>query len=275
MADEAFFKLKLSGGLTEYHQFEAYDGFTSLAGAAWTLSLITNYIETGEIRHRGNFVGRHAVRAMPMRQGSLIAEFAVSLQSDPATIFGAIGSAAGAVSLMYGLANRVISRNIGITPVPLNAETEQLLNTKGGDVEALVAATEPSLRQAHEIIGNGADKLEWVGGFSTMANFDAESKEYIRASIPDHEIIERDCTITGFFGNSGNGSVWDETLGRNVAFSMKKEVLENFGSFFSWGLHQYIEKTGLKVRLRYTRILAIDGRPKRYIVISAKSAPNV
>lgn len=274
MAEEASFQLKMSGGLTRYHQFEAYDGFTSLAGAAWTLSLITNYVETGQIRHRGDFVGRHAVRANPMAPGSLIADFSVLLQNRPSSVFGALAASAGASSLLYGLVNRVVSRNIGITPAPLNAETATLLRSKDGDIEALVAIAEPSLRQAHEVIGNGASQVEWVGGFSAMANFNAETKSYMKSSIKDTEVMERDLTVTGFYGNSGHGSVFDTTLGHNVPFGMPKETLDTYGSFFSWGLHQFIEKTELKVRIKYTRILAMDGRVKRYVILSATQVPK-
>lgn len=269
MAELATFQLKLSGDLSDRHQFEAYDGFTALAGAAWTLSLITNYVETGEIRHRGNFEGRHAVLANPMARGSLIADFSVLLQSQPSAIFGAIAASAGAGTLLYGLVHRVVSRNIGITPPPLNPETEALLNTKGGDIEALVGITEPSLRQAHDVIGSGAEEIAWIGGFSVMANFNAASKSYMKTNVKDARIVDREFTVTSFDGKSGNGSVFDNDLGHNVPIGMTKDTLDRYGSFFSWGLHQFINKTGKKIRMSFTQILAVDGRPKRYVVLSA------
>ena len=100
MVEAASFRLQMTGGLAEYHEFEAYDGYTALAGAAWTLSLITNYVETGEIRHKGNFVGRHAVRATPMMAGSLIADFQVLLHNQPSSVFGFTGLTAGASGLL-------------------------------------------------------------------------------------------------------------------------------------------------------------------------------
>lgn len=272
MVEVVSFKLRMTGGLTDIHQIEAYDGYTSLAGAAFTLSLITNYVETGEIRHRGNFVGRHAVRALPMQPGSLIADLAVYLQGQPSSIFGAAAGASGA-GLLYGLVNRVVSRNIGITPAPLNPETAALLKKKEGDIEALVAISEPSLRQAHEVIGNGADEVEWIGGINTMARLDTGTKHYMRSSIHDKELIVRDVPVSGFYGNTGHGSVFDPSLGRIVPIGMNKATLETYGPIFSWGLDQYTNRTGRKVRIKFTRILAVDGRPKRYVIGSATKAP--
>jgi len=271
MAEVASFKLRMTGGLTDFHQIEAYDGYTSLAGAAFAISLITNYVETGEIRHRGDFVGRHAVRALPMLQGSLIADLAVYLKSCPSSIFGSATGTSG-TKLLYGLVNRVISRNIGITPAPLNQQTAALLQRKDGDVEALVAISEPSLRQAHEVIGNGADGVEWIGGVNIMARMDAGTKSYMKSSIDDNEIVRREVTVTGFYGNTGHGSVFDPTLGRNIPVGMNKDTLKAYGTFFSWGLDQYINDTGRKVCIEFTRVLAVDGRPKRYVIRSATEA---
>ncbi|WP_157082216.1 hypothetical protein [Sphingomonas pruni] len=268
----ASFQLRLTGDLADHHEFEGYDGYMALAGAAWTLSLATNYVETGGIRHRGNFPGRRSVRAMPLARGSVVADFAVILHSQPAAVFGLSALGGGASALLYGVVNRVLTRNLGISRDPLNADTAALLQSKDGDIEALVAISEPSVRQAHDVIGNGANEIEWIGGHSAMASLNQDTKAYIKASIPDLEIIERDVSVSGFYGNSGHESVFDFNLGRNVPISMPRDILRQYGTFFSWGLHQYLNHTGLKVRIRFTRILAMDGRPKRYVIVSAREA---
>jgi len=271
MVEIASFELHATGDLSEYHEFEAYDGYTAFAGAAWTLSLVTNYVETGLVRHRGDFIGRHAVRARPMRSGSIIADFAVLLRSQPSSVFGDSGRAARASGLLYGLVHRVVTRNLGLDPEPLNEETAALLATKSGDVEALVAATEPSLRRAHDVIGNGAQNVEWIGGFDPIAHMDEGTKEFMRANVRDSEILVKDVSVSGFYGNSGHGSVFDFDLNRTVPFSMTKDVLTRYGSYFSWGLHQYTSKNGKTIRIKFTRILSLDGRPKKYIISSASA----
>jgi hypothetical protein len=207
-----------------------------------------------------------------MREGSILAEFSVLLASSPAAVFGTAAVGASASAVLYGVLNRVLNRNIGFPNSPLNQETSALLKRKDGDVETLVAITEPSVRQAHEVIGNGAEQIEWIGGHSVMTNFNRGTKEYVRANIPDLTLIEKDVTISGFYANTGNGSIYDPDLHRNVPVSMTSETLRILGTVFSWGLDQFTNKTGKKVRVKFTRILAMDGRPKRYIIVHAKPA---
>ena len=60
--------------------------------------------------------------------------------------------------------------------------------------------------------------------------------------------------------------------GRNVPIAMIVEVLRKTRRVFTWGLDQYANRTGAKVDLRYWRILAMDGTPKRYIILAADKA---
>lgn len=270
MPEIATFRLKLQGGLADRHVMEGYDGYTALSGAAFALSLVTNYVETGKIRHRGDFVGRHAVFAEPMARGSLIADFKVLLNGNLKEVFEM--PTGSSTSMLYGLVRRVIHRNIGISSDAMNAETEYLLGDYSGDVEALVTATEPSLRRAHDAIGNTAHSIEWTGGFSAMGNLNPESKIYMKESIPDDTLLTRNVSVSGFFGNAGRGLVFDPILGRNISVSMSKETLIGTGTVFSYGLDQYMNKTGKMIQITFTRMLATDGRPKHYIVKHAKAA---
>ena len=273
MPEIASFRLRLDGGLADRHVMEGYDGFTALAGAAWTISLVTNYIETGKIRHRGEFVGRHAVVAEPMQPGSLIADFKVMLNGGAADKLNVPD--ASATRLLYGLVRRVIHRNTGIPSDPLNSETHQLIDDRGGDIEALVSATEPSLRRAHEVIGNSARTMTWSGGFSTLGSLNPESKAYMKETISDPTLMARDVTVSGFFGNTGRGLVFDPELGRNISVSMSRETLLAIGTVFSYGLDQYLKQTGNTIRIRFTRMLASDGRPKHYIIKDASASRSL
>jgi hypothetical protein len=267
MPEIATFSLKLRGGMADRHLMEGYDGFTALAGAAWTLSLVTNYVETGKIRHRGDFVGRHAVIAEPMERGSLIANFRVLLQRDAAHTFDLPDASSS--SLLYGLVRRVIHRNTGISSDALNDETEQVIDDHGGDVEALVSATEPSLRRAHDAIGDSAQNVDWIGGFSMMGNLNPESKAYMKDTIAENKLITRDVTVSGFFGNTGRGLIFDPTLGHNISVSMSRDTLSSIGTVFSYGLDQYLNKTGNTIRISFMRMLSSDGRPKHYVIKNA------
>lgn len=267
------FRLKLTGDTADEHQFQGYDGYMALAGFAWTLALVTNYTETGKIRQRGDFVGRDAVQAIMASEGSIIADFTVWLKQNPARVLalGATSSTGVAVpSFLYDLVRRVIARNLGEdTPVqtPL---LKELLDKRGGDVEALVAKVEPAIRQTHVVIGNGATRMQILGGHNIINTYNERTRDYVRLNVEDESLQKREFSVAAFNANSGYGSVFDSDLGRTIPISMSRSVLSETGSVFTWGLDQYANKTGGRIRATFTRILAMDGTPKRYIILSAE-----
>lgn len=265
MSEAAPFRLKLTGDTADDHQFQGYDGYMALAGFARTLSLVANYADTGEIRVRGDFPGRHAVRATAPSEGSILVDFTVFLQNDPKAIFGV---AASATSVLYALVSRVIARNVGEDFEPDATTLAQIIEQNEGDVEALVGITEAPIRQAHGIIGNGASDVKILGGggFNIINDFNEKTKEYVKLNVEDDTEREAVVSVSAFNANSGYGSVFDPKLGHVVPFNMPRDTLRRFGPAMSWGLHQYVRKTGKRVRIRFTRILAMDGRPKRYVI---------
>jgi hypothetical protein len=270
MAEQVPFQLRLTGDTADYHQFQGYDGYMALAGFAWTLSLATNFAETGKIRHRGNFPGRRAVRAYPIDDGSIIAEFSVWLQNTPQEVFGTVAAVSGA-HLLYGIVQRVVSRNVG-RETNTDAAIDQVTRKKAGDFEALVAVSEPSIRQTHDVIGNGADQISIAGGINILETLDRGTLDYVRMNVEDATPKEGVFTVSAFDANSGYGRVFDPVIGRGVPVTMVRENLRRYGSIFSWGLDQYTNRTGGRVHMNYTRILAADGRPKRYVVTAAERA---
>jgi hypothetical protein len=266
MAEIVPFDVILKGGAADRHRFQAYEGFNTFAGMSFTLALVANYVETGKVRHKGSFKGRGAVSAVAPASGSVIVEYAVSLATNPSAVFGAAITVSGA-ALMRALVGQVLTRNTGKTQA--SPDLASLMKSRRGDVEALISATEPSIRQAHDVIGNGAKQLYVASGIN-LAKLNAKTKEYIRSSHPENIPLTGKFTVTGFYGNSGHGSVFDKSIGKNMPFDMPKAVLDDVGPTFSWGLDQYTNNTGKRVVITYTRILSMDGTPKKYKVIAAK-----
>lgn len=261
------FQLKLLGESADDHEFQGYDGYMALAGFAWTLSLASNYVETRQIRVRGDFPGREAVRATALRPGSIIADFIVHINQSPELLLGA--GLVAPTPLLHGLVKRIIGRSLGKDEVPSDPRVAEIVETRSGDVEALVARSEPAIRQTHNIIGNGASALEIRGGVNLIDVYNYDTKEYVRLNIEDKKIKEKQFSISAFNVNSGYGSVYDSDLNRVVPFSMNRDVLQKVGPVMSWGLDQYANKTGGTVRVKYNSILSADGTPKRYVVTSA------
>lgn len=266
------FTVSLTGDAADYHQFHAYDGYTSLAGFAFTLSLITNYVETGVIRHRGDFPGRRAVRATALQPGSVTADFFVWLTPSFEVLGAAAAGAAG--PFFYSFVRRIIARNVGAVeeiPDPVLAD---VLRRKSGDVEALVAVTEPSLRRTHDVIGRGAGELTVSGGFNLISRLDVNTKAYMTQHWDEGIPMSGHVTVNAFDANSGYGRIFDATLGRTIPVTMTRDLLNRYGPVFTWGMHQYMRKTGKKIEIEYTRTLAMDDTPKRYRVLSARRADD-
>lgn len=274
MVSQAHFRLKLTGDTADQHQFQGYDGYMALAGFAWTLALITNYAETGTIRQRGEFLGRDAVRAGAPREGSIIADFSVLLHQNPSEVLGLVGAGASATvsAFLFDLVRRVIARNLGQDNPAQTTLLTRLIERRAGDIEALVAKVEPAVRQTHAVIGNGAEQMQILGGHNIINTYNQSTHDYVKLNVEDKSIRQKDFSVAAFNVNSGYGAVFDRDLGRTVPISMSRDVLRKVSSVFTWGLDQYANKTGGRVRITYTRILAMDETPKRYVVMSADRA---
>lgn len=272
MVESINFQLNLTGDTADRHRFHGYDGYMSLAGFAWTLALVANYAETGKIRQRGDFPGRDAVQAGPLERGSILADFTVLLQQNPAEVLSAGGLIVGATvgAFFSDLVRRVISRNIGQDEPAQTPLLEHLLKGKDGDIEALVAKTEPAIRQAHGVIGKGASQIQVLGGFNILNTLNPETRDYVKLNIEEDIQKEGIFSVAAFNVNSGYGSVFDFGLRRTIPIIVARSALPAVKSVFTWGLDQYANRTGGSVKMAYTRILAMDGTPKKYVVLSAE-----
>jgi hypothetical protein len=271
------FQIKITGDTSDAHQFQGYDGYMALAGFAWMLSLAAHFADTGEVRQRGDFFGRQAVRAEAPKPGSIIIDFTVTLAHNPIQIFGIRDIAASSAGLlfMHDLVKRLLSRNLGKEHKPQSPILKHIVENRDGDLEALVAKVEPAIKQAHRIIGNGATRTDMLGGFNIIGTFNNTTKEYVNQNIEDTKVKQKDFSVAAFNANSGYGSVFDFDLNRTIPISMQKDTLRKLGGVFSWGLDKYATGTGERISMKYISILAMDGTPKRYVVLDATKTGKV
>jgi hypothetical protein len=272
---EVPFRLHITGDAADQHELQAYDGYSSLAGFSLTLALVTNYVETGKIRHRGNFDGRMSVRAVPIQEGSVVSDFIVRMAK--VAVGGILpNSPEAAAALLVDLTKRTIDRNLGIVPSPQTDALKALEgeSKSGGDLEALVAATDASVRQTHQMIGSGAKLLDIYGGTKRLGRYDPTTKAYVNGTITSDKIQEKDVSVASFNVNSGYGGVFDFDLGRVVPILVNRDTLIDAKSVLTWGIDQYAKGTGKKITLRFRPILALDDTVKKYLVIDARIPPD-
>jgi hypothetical protein len=208
------------------------------------------------------------VRALPIRQGSVLSDFSVVL-TEMALLGGASVGAATATKVLYDVYKRTLDRNLGNKLEPETDILAELEIDKSGDLEALASATEPAFRRAHSAIGAGVNVANVYGGKDKVAVFDEDSKRYVNGNIEDDTMRSKHVSVASFNVNQGTGGVFDPDLGRIVTFKVNDQSLVNTRSILSWGIDQYANRTGRKVNIDYTTIVSFDGRPKKYIILGA------
>lgn len=262
------FRATFRGGYADDHLLPAYDGYNALAGLSLSLSMVTNYVETGVIRHRGAFPGRLAVKTGPIEEGSVSSALIVAL---PAAVLigGALIQGDEVKRVLYDIFKRTIDRNLGLPVEPETDTLRRLENTHGGDLEALVAAIEPSVRQSHSVIGEGVQTLNVYGGRNRVTQYNVETKAYVEGAIEDNRARDDEFSVSSFNVNTGYGRVFDADVGRVVPFKVNRGALDSTKAVLSWGLNEYANGTGRKVLIRYTVLNALDGTPKRYYILDA------
>lgn len=262
------FQLKLTGGTADHHSFEGYDGYTGLAGFARTLTLVAHYAETGKIRQRGDFVGRHAVFAHAPRPGSVITDFTVNLRNKPADVFGSKAKKLSATELVQQLTKRVFAQNLG---EPIDYDLLDILGAKAeGNLETLVAVAEAPIRQTHALISAGVGRADIISGANPIETLNQETKDYVLEDVRDFKVLCKDLNIFSFDANSGYGRLFDFDINRSVSFMMRREDVMKYRRIFSWGLDQYTRRTQKLVHVCFDRTLWMDKRAKRYHIKDAK-----
>lgn len=283
MVTEIPFRLKLDGDLADDHQFQGYDGYMALAGFAWILSLTANYLETGKIRHRGEFQGRSSVRGIApadgnvIAEGSIIADFSIFLAHHEMlqTLIGTSAALGGGVvsSAIWDLIKNLNRRHLG-SPFQSNDNIANAIHERhNGDFEALVAATESAIRQTHQVIGNGAQTINVYGGNVNINTFNTQTKRYVNGNVEDRNELVGEFSVSAFNVNSGYGSVFDAQWGRVVPIKVITPALPQLRQVFTWGLDEYARRTGRHIQMKYWRVLAMDDTPKRYMVLDARILP--
>lgn len=261
------FRLKLTGDLADKHMFEGYDGYTGLAGFARTLTLVAHYAETGAIRQKGDFAGRHAVIASAPMPGSLIADFIVNIANEPAKVFGNTAAQVSANEIVKKITQRIFAHNLG---EPIDYELLDILGEKSrGNLETLAAVAEAPIRQTHAMIGAGAKRAEIISGANVIETLDQSTKDYVLLDYYDDEVECKNVNIFSFDANSGYGRLFDFELNRSMPFTMVKENVFKFRQVFSWGLDQYTRRTGNLVNVCFSKTMLMDGRAKRYHITHA------
>jgi hypothetical protein len=266
--------LKFRGGDADDHRLDAYAGGMSLSGIAKGLERIGHYAVTGKIRKQFPYDTRIRFFIETPSPGSL--EWAVGVYFAVQTAFAADPLLGGlTTNALYDLVKMTFGRAIGNGGAPQTEQTNLLDDRKGGDVEALVDSVESPMREAHTVIGNSAHDIQIVNGQNNVVinHLTLVTKEYVTITLKgDSERV--DVSVGSLNANQGTGRAWFGNLGKLVPFNVSNKASSRTLAALSWGIDQYVNKTGQRVSIIYEPLRAADGRLKRIIIYDAEPASD-
>lgn len=250
------------------HRVPAYEGTQSLQGVSRGLVLVSHYVSTGAVRHRAPFSGLIKHYLTPLRQGSLDAIISVVVSNPELLAIGVSGSIIG--NLLTDAVRTVFRRVIGHEAHPNDDSLRNTIEERPGDFEALVDATEPSIRQAHTVIGQGAENIVIVKGQNNVVNFNSDSKRYVESSTLSDIEEEQDVSIGSLNVNSGYGRAYLSDIGKTVPFVISSSAAVGTGAILSYSLNEYASNRPSTVTVKFRRVIAPDGRTKRLQIYGAQ-----
>lgn len=264
------------GDQADEHEVPAYDAIKSLYGLSLSLLIIVNYLAEGRVRHR-RFENRgFELSLITQRPGSFDTVFGII--TDPTTLKVAADIGVGVtVSFITDFIKSIYRRSVGHEASPDIEDLETDGKLKSGDLTALVEAVEPAMKEAHTIIGRGANNIVIISGHNNIISFDQNTKEYVNTSLEDRSLSAKLFSIASFNANSGYGRAYDFDEQRTVPFMLspdadRRTVDSILSSFSSYARRRRLgDNLGSAIALQYRATRTIDGRVKKIFVLKARA----
>jgi hypothetical protein len=170
--------------------------------------------------------------------------------------------------LLYDALKMIFNQVTGRGGVPEQRQLKELARQRGGDLAALEDAVEPSLVHAHRVIGNGSNSIVIIGNNNKIV-FDNGTKEFITTSIDDDKIEVKQVSVASYNVNTKSGRVYDFEFERTIPFALSSAASNRSAVAIARCLTQYTGGEDSKVAITYSKVLAPDGKVKKYIVKNA------
>lgn len=263
--------ISFKGGMADQHKLPAYAAAQSLAGLSRSILIPTMYLAEGKVRHRKLSHKAFDLNQIATRPGSF--ETVYELVTHPAAMF-ALGFLADvgkdtikefAADFIKSIVNRCVGKEASKTVENLEADGK----LAAGDVQALVEAIEPPMKEAHMAIGNGASNVFIITGGRNVIHLNATTKAFVMGAEDDEAIREKEFSIGSFNANTGNGRAFDYDEKRTIPFILSAGADRRSINAILESLLRYTQVRRLgeeqvsRVRLKYTTVIAPDGRVKK------------
>lgn len=269
-------EVKFEGQIADEHKIPAYDGVQSLTGITRSVLIVANYIVEGKVRRREFGQVPLTFNLLAQQPGSYETLYEVVWQGG--VIAGILGGGV-AGNLLTDLLKTVYRRATGTAVAAEPQSIQQLEEVRGGDLAALVDATEPSIRLGHNVINHGAITININNRTQgqQIANFNPQTKQFVWESVINNTIRTKLFSIGSFNANTGSGRAFDLEEGRSIVFELEREADRATVNALLSSINSYTIRRRLgdnltsAVALRYTSVDAIDGRLKKIRVQKARN----
>jgi hypothetical protein len=267
-------RLKFMGGLASQGRIPAYEAAQSLYGITRSIVIIANYAEEGRVRRKEFGNSSFQLNLVATKEGSF--ETILEFISNPLVMagLGAVGLKVTS-DLISDFIKSILKRSVGQSAEPSIENLEDRGKLNSGDLQALVEAIEPAMREAHRIINNGASKIILIHGNNNNVTFDNSTKEYVNTNLNDREIRTKLFSIASLNANSGNGRAFDFEESRTIPFQLgdgvdRRTITSILKSISNYSYRRLGDNIKSAVALKYRTIQSVDGRVKKIIVLKAR-----
>ena len=262
---------KYEGMDADQNQLPAIEVGESLTGIGRSLVIMSNYLAEGRIRKRAPYPQLSRVYLRPLKPGSVDAVFQVFIDPQHLLTLGqwaASGIVGGVAFLLF---RSVWNRAVGSAFGSDHNDLKGLFDGRRGDIDALVDAIEPALREAHRPITIGAINININHGKQKIVQFNPSTKRFVETKIKKPDLEDVELSTASYNANTRYGRVFDFTLGRTVAFTLHRDATSGSVDVVTESLRTYATTGQGRMIATLKRTQDLDGRDKHYTIFSARN----
>lgn len=272
------FRVTFNGGMSDKHKLPAYAAGQSLTGIARSVMIPLMYLSEGRVRHRKLTHPGFDLNLLATKPGSFQSVYEFATRPEMMFAWGYLADVGKDVAkdLVVDFVKSVINLCVGKSATKSIENLETRDKVPVGDIQALVDAIEPAMREAHMTIGNGASNIIIIKGDKSVVQLNANTKAFVMGSEDDDEIREKEFSIGSFNANTGNGRAFDYDEKRTIPFILdgsadRRSIDAILASLLKYTqVRRLNEEQSSRVRLKYTTVIAPDGRVKKLKISRAR-----
>jgi hypothetical protein len=212
--------IRFEGGVADSHKIPAYEGSVSLRGTTRSIVMVGSCLVEGEIRKRAPFSSNIRFYISPPRPGSFenLISFVVE-NPETAAVTAVLGTVGVNVlsNMIWDGIKYCFNRVVGKEAPPETDAMKAINDQKGGDIEALIDAIEPSAREAHTAIGFGADRIILIQGDNNIVTLNEATKRYVLTTVRAETDDVKQVSVGMFNVNTRYGRVFDYEFGKTIS----------------------------------------------------------